>query len=37
MEEILEELQNGRPTLTVSQTQIIFTLLLDRVYNLKDA
>ena len=37
MTEILNELRTERPPLTVSQVQLVFTLLLDRVYSAKDA
>ena len=37
MEAILEELRNERPELTLEQTKVVFTLLLDRVYNQKEA
>ena len=37
MAEILEELRDKRPPLTAKQLRVIFTLLLDRVYNQKEA
>ena len=37
MEQILRELRNERPFLSLSQLRVVFTLLLDRMYNLKDA
>ena len=37
METILGELRNERPPLTASQLRVVFTLLLDRVYNQKEA
>ena len=37
MESILDELRNNRPELTAKHLKLIFTLLLDRVYNQKEA
>jgi len=37
MEEILKEIRHERHLLSLGQLHVVFTLLLDRMYNLKDA